>query len=97
MDRNRRPLLNAKEAARLLGVTAFHIRSLARRKILPSVRVGVRAVRFDPDVLDRIIDGGGLPSVPRSRPEPELDRPDRESGRPMQDDLDACLESPLHT
>ena len=54
-----RTLLTARDLATVLGLDVSTVRTLSRRGIIPSVRVGLRAIRFDPDViLERIANGG---------------------------------------
>ena len=50
-----RRLLNAKEAARYLGLEVDTIYKKARLRELPSVKVG-RALRFDVQALERYIE-----------------------------------------
>ena len=47
-------LLNAKEAARYLGLSVDTVYKMARLRELPSVKVG-RALRFDVEALDLYI------------------------------------------
>ena len=51
-------LLRAFEVGERLGMTEPQVFRLARENILPCVRVG-RSVRFDSDVIEEWIRGGG--------------------------------------
>ena len=51
-------LLRPEEIAVRLGVSRWTVYDLARRGVLPVVRIG-RSVRFDPEALDRFVAGGG--------------------------------------
>jgi excisionase family DNA binding protein len=53
-----RPLIDVADAAALLGVKPRLAYDLARRGLIPSVRLG-RLVRFSPMELDRFIKSGG--------------------------------------
>jgi len=55
-------LLNAKEAAELLGISPHGIYRLGRLKIVPAVRLG-RLMRFDEETLRRFIESGGRRSL----------------------------------
>ena len=54
-------LLDANEAAELLGCTPSYVRTLAYNGILPYVRLG-RLLRFDPEDLERHIDTCRVPA-----------------------------------
>lgn len=53
-------LLTAQEVARRLDVPSARVRDLARRNMLPYVRLG-RQLRFDPQRLENWIAQGGQP------------------------------------
>jgi excisionase family DNA binding protein len=53
-------LLNAKEAAQYLGLEVDTVYKKARLRELPSVKVG-RALRFDIEALDRLIEQNAKP------------------------------------
>lgn len=63
-------LVDATEIARLMGedlstekrkrAACQKVYDLARKRLIPSVRVSPRRVRFDPAAVKRIIAGGGL-------------------------------------
>lgn len=50
-----RQLYGVREAAHVLRVSPFTLRKWARERRLPVIRLGRRAVRFDPAALDRLI------------------------------------------
>lgn len=52
-------LINAKEACVILGIRLARLYELARLGIIPSVRLGLRQIRFDPDVLAAWSKSGG--------------------------------------
>jgi excisionase family DNA binding protein len=49
------PLLTAVEVAELLAVPKTRVRSMSRRGEIPTVRIGLREVRYRPDDIDRWI------------------------------------------
>jgi excisionase family DNA binding protein len=53
-------LLTAQEVSALLRVPVARVYELARLKILPTVKLGVRQVRFDEDKLREWVERGGL-------------------------------------
>jgi putative molybdopterin biosynthesis protein len=63
------PLMTLQEAAKVLQVSYFRCCELARRDLLPVVRLG-RQYRIDPRKLEQFIDSGGraLPGGWRRRP-----------------------------
>jgi excisionase family DNA binding protein len=54
-------LLQASEAARLLGISRRYAWLLGRRGVLPTVRVGKRQVRYSAIALRDWIASGGIP------------------------------------
>ena len=60
------PLLDAEQAAKLLGVPPSWLLAQARKRSIPHHRLG-HYVRFDPDELIRWIEGNGIPPDPRQR------------------------------
>lgn len=76
------PLIDAKEVARLLGISPWRVHQLARDGFIVPVRLG-RSVRFDPRRLEEFIASGGkaLEAGWRRR-EPEASKPGRVSSRP---------------
>ena len=55
------PLITAKDAAKLLGVTKSQVYALASSGELASVRINAQ-LRFDPDKIREFRDQGGTPS-----------------------------------
>ena len=55
-------LLNAKEAARYLGLSVDTVYKMARLRELPSVKVG-RALRFDVEALDLYIEQHAIKTI----------------------------------
>lgn len=54
-------LLNTKEVAEILQISAQRVYELTRQGILPNVRIGARQIRFDEArLLQWIESGGGL-------------------------------------
>jgi excisionase family DNA binding protein len=47
-----RPLLDADEVARFLNVPKRRVWQMSRRGEIPTVRIGPRQLRFDPDDLE---------------------------------------------
>lgn len=52
-------LLDAKEVAQILHISTARVYELTRQKILPSVRIGARQIRFEEDRLFQWIENGG--------------------------------------
>lgn len=52
-------LLTAKEVSTLFNVPLARVYELARRRQIPTVRLGRRQVRFDVEMLSMWIQGGG--------------------------------------
>jgi excisionase family DNA binding protein len=50
-----RKLLDIEEAAALLGIHAATLYRWARAKRVPCIRMGPRAIRFDPQALERYL------------------------------------------
>jgi len=55
-------LIKAKEAAELLDLRLPRLYELTRQRLIPSVRVGEKAIRFDEAALKEFIDRGGIPA-----------------------------------
>jgi excisionase family DNA binding protein len=56
-------LLRAREVAAMLNLSSAHrVYDLARRGMIPSVRIG-RLLRFDPEALQTWIAQGGTPAT----------------------------------
>jgi excisionase family DNA binding protein len=53
-------LIKAKEAAELLDLTLPRLYELTRQRLIPSVRVGEKAIRFDEAALREWIERGGV-------------------------------------
>lgn len=66
-------LIDADATAERLGTTTPHVYSLARRRLLPCVRLG-RRLRFDPDEIDAHVKRGGQSLPGGWRAEPDDDR-----------------------
>ena len=56
-----RPLVRAEAVGVVLGTSPWRVYELARKGLIPSVRVG-RSVRFDMGAIERFIAGGGTGS-----------------------------------
>lgn len=52
-------LLSPEDAAAMLGIKVDRLYELARRQIVPAVRLG-RSVKFDPAALSKFIEKGGM-------------------------------------
>jgi excisionase family DNA binding protein len=52
-------LLTAKEVALILNVTPARVYELGRTAVIPSVKIGLRQLRFEEDALRNWIAGGG--------------------------------------
>ena len=55
---NEQSLVNASDAAQILGVTRRRVYELAREGLIPVVRLG-RTLRFSTSALDDLIEDGG--------------------------------------
>lgn len=53
-------LIKAKEAAELLDLRLPRLYELTRQRLIPSVRVGEKAIRFDEAALKEFIERGGI-------------------------------------
>ena len=53
-------LIKAKEAAELLDLRLPRLYELTRQRLIPSVRVGEKSIRFDESALRDFIKGGGI-------------------------------------
>jgi predicted DNA-binding transcriptional regulator AlpA len=54
-------LIKAPEAAKILDIRLARLYELTRQQIVPSVRVGPKQLRYDPESLRQWIARGGLP------------------------------------
>jgi excisionase family DNA binding protein len=53
-------LITAKEASEILSIRLPRLYELTRLRLIPSVRVGERAIRFDEAALREFIQSGGI-------------------------------------
>lgn len=53
-------LIKAKEAAELLDLRLPRLYELTRQRLIPSVRVGEKAIRFNETSLKEFIERGGI-------------------------------------
>jgi excisionase family DNA binding protein len=53
-------LITAKQASEALGVALPRVYELARMKMVPSVKLGPRQIRFDPEALTEWAKHGGF-------------------------------------
>ena len=53
-------LIKAKEAAELLDLRLPRLYELVRQRLIPSVKVGEKAIRFDEGALKEFIERGGI-------------------------------------
>lgn len=53
-------LIKASEAARILDIRLPRLYELTRQRLIPSVRMGERAIRFDEAALKEFIERGGI-------------------------------------
>lgn len=72
------PLLTHLEVARLLSVRPTTIRAWTYRRLLPSVRIGARAVRYRHEDVEKIIRVGLRPAL---RPLREAASTDADGGK----------------
>jgi excisionase family DNA binding protein len=55
------PLINAREVAQRLNITAWTVYDYARRGILPSIRMAPNCIRFDPQDVKTFIEEKRFP------------------------------------
>jgi excisionase family DNA binding protein len=55
-------LITAKEASQILGIRLARLYELTRQRLIPSVRMGEKAIRFDEAALNQFIERGGIPA-----------------------------------
>ena len=72
-------LLKARDAADLLSLCEHQVRILAARGEIPSVRLGKRALRFDPDTFSAWLRDR------QHRTAAEKDGPELKANRPLAD------------
>lgn len=48
-------MVNAKQVSEILGLNVFTVYKLARERILPSVKISKKLVRFDPGDIEKYI------------------------------------------
>jgi excisionase family DNA binding protein len=53
-------LITAKEASQILGIRLARLYELTRLRLIPSVRMGEKAIRFDEAALREWIQRGGV-------------------------------------
>jgi hypothetical protein len=53
-------LIKAPEAAKMLDIRLARLYELTRQRIVPSVRVGPKQLRYDPNTLREWIQKGGV-------------------------------------
>ena len=53
-------LITAKEASQILGIRLARLYELTRLRLIPSVRMGEKAIRFDEAALKEFIQRGGI-------------------------------------
>ena len=53
-------LITAKQAAELLNVRLPRLYELTRQRLIPSVRLGEKAIRFNEAALKEFIERGGI-------------------------------------
>jgi len=53
-------LITAKEASQILGIRLARLYELTRLHLVPSVRMGEKAIRFDEAALKEFIQSGGI-------------------------------------
>jgi len=53
-------LITAKEASEILNIRLPRLYELTRQRLIPSVRLGERAIRFDEAALREWIERGGV-------------------------------------
>jgi excisionase family DNA binding protein len=56
-------LVMAKEASRILNVSLPRLYELARLRVIPSVRLGPRQIRFDEEALAQWVKHGGANQI----------------------------------
>jgi excisionase family DNA binding protein len=55
-------LITAKEASEILGIRLARLYELTRQRLIPFVRMGEKAIRFDEAALKEFIERGGIPA-----------------------------------
>ena len=55
-------LITAKQAAELLNVRLPRLYELTRQRLIPSVRLGEKAIRFNEAALIEFVERGGIPA-----------------------------------
>jgi excisionase family DNA binding protein len=53
-------LITAREASQMLGIRLARLYELTRQRLIPSVRMGEKAIRFDETALKEFIQRGGI-------------------------------------
>lgn len=53
-------LITAREASQILGIRLARLYELTRLRLIPAVRVGEKAIRFDEAALKEFIERGGI-------------------------------------
>jgi excisionase family DNA binding protein len=53
-------LITAKEASQILGIRLPRLYELTRQRLIPVVRMGEKAIRFDEAALREFIERGGI-------------------------------------
>ena len=56
-------LITAKQAAELLNVRLPRLYELTRQRLIPSVRLGQKAIRFNEAALIEFVERGGVPTA----------------------------------
>jgi excisionase family DNA binding protein len=62
-------LITAKEASQILGIRLARLYELTRQRLIPCVKVGEKAIRFDEAALREWIEHGGVNQADSMRPE----------------------------
>lgn len=57
-------LIKAKQAAELLDLRLPRLYELTRQRLIPSVRLGEKAIRFNEAALKEFIERGGISTTP---------------------------------
>ena len=58
-EKPQKPLVNAERIGELLGCDAQSVYRLAKERAIPFVKIGVRTIKFDEDVVVEWIRSGG--------------------------------------
>ena len=53
-------LITAKEASQILGIRLARLYELTRQRLIPCVKLGEKAIRFDETALKEFIQRGGI-------------------------------------